>query len=93
MSIIKSSLNKLIIKMITRERVLKATECSIGEFNYHVATWPRYARLLLIPGIDGVEVFMEHFAEEGWCKTELRSILHTLFHLNEEIFEYGIYWF
>lgn len=82
MSIIKTTLNKLIIKMVTRERVLKATRCTAEEFNHHVA-----------PGIDGVKVFMERFAEEGWCKEELSSIIHTLFHLNEEIFEYGIYWF
>ena len=93
MSIIKSSLNKLIIKMVTRERVLRATRCSVEDFNNNVATWPMYAKLLQIPGIDGVDVFMEHFAQEGWCKTELRSILDTLFHLNREIFEYGIYWF
>lgn len=93
MSIIKSSLNKLIIKMITRERVLRATETSVEYFNHHVATWPMYAKLLQVPGIDGVEVFMEHFAEEGWCKTELRDILDTLFHLDREINEYALYWF
>lgn len=93
MSIIKSSLNKLIIKMITRSRVLRATEISVSYFNYHVATWPMYAELLLIPGIDGVDVFMEHFTEEGWCKTELRDILDTLFHLDREINEYASYWF
>lgn len=93
MSIIKSSLNKLIIKMVTRTRVLKATGCSIGEFNHNVATWPMYAGLLGHHGIDGVDIFMEHFAEEGWCKTELRSILDTLFHLNREISSYAEYWF
>ena len=93
MSIVKSSLNKLIIKMVTRERVLKATGCSVEDFNNNVAGWHKCAELLQIPGIDGVDIFMKHFAKEGWCKTELRSILDTLFHLNREIFEYGIYWF
>lgn len=93
MSIIKSSLNKLIIKMVTRERVLKATGCSVEDFNNNVATWPMYAKLLQIPSIDGVEVFMEHFAQEGWCKRELRDILDTLFHLDREIDSYAEYWF
>lgn len=93
MKIIKSILNKLIVKMVTRERVLKATSCSIEDFNNNVATWPRYAGLLGHHGIDGVDVFMKHFAKEGWCKRELRDILDTLFHLNREIDSYAEYWF
>lgn len=92
MSIIKSSLNKLIIKMITRERVLKATRCSVEDFNNNVAGWAACIEYQK-KGLDGVDIFMEYFRKEGWCKTELRSILDTLFHLNREIFEYGIYWF
>ena len=41
----------------------------------------------------GIDIFIRDFCEEGWCKTELRDILDTLFHLNREISEYGIYWF
>lgn len=93
MKIIKSILNKLIIKMVTRERVLKAIGAPVEYFNEHVATWRKYAGLLQIPGIDGVDVFMEHFCEEGWCKRELRDILDTLFHLNREIDSYAEYWF
>ena len=37
--------------------------------------------------------FCEDFKREGWCKTELRSALHTLFHLNERINNYAYYWF
>jgi hypothetical protein len=41
----------------------------------------------------GIDCFIRDFCEEGWCKEELRDILDTLFHLNREIGEYGIYWF
>ena len=92
MKIIKFFLNKGIIKMVTRERVLRVTRCSVEDFNNHVATWAKYAWLLEY-GFDGVDIFIKHFCKEGWCKRELCSIVHTLFHLDEEIFEYGIYWF
>ena len=40
-----------------------------------------------------IDQFVKDFREEGWCKTELRSILDTLFHLNRAIDDYGWYWF
>lgn len=92
MSIVKSSLNKLISKLVTRDRVLKATKCPVEDFNNNVADWAACTEYRM-KGLDGVDIFIEYFTREGWCKKELRSILHTLFHLNEEIFEYGIYWF
>ena len=81
MSIIKSILNNTISRMVTRLRVLKATGCSIEDF----------AGVVNDP--DGIDCFIKDFRKEGWCKTELRSILDTLFHLNREINEYGQYWF
>ena len=81
MSIIKSILNNTISMMVTRNRVLKATGCSIEDF----------AEVVNNP--DGIDCFIKDFRREGWCDTELRSILDTLFHLNREINEYGIYWF
>ena len=68
-------LNSLISKLVTHNRVIKATGCSEEDFG------------------DGVEAFISDFRREGWCKTELRDILDTLFHLNREINEYGTYWF
>ena len=81
MSIIKSILNNTISMMVTRNRVLKATGCSIEDF----------AEVVNDP--DGIDCFIKDFRREGWCDTELRSILDTLFHLNREIDEYGQYWF
>ena len=81
MSIIKSILNNTISRMVTRNRVLKATRCSIEDFA-EVANNP-----------DGIDCFIKDFRREGWCKTELRSILDTLFHLNREIDCYAEYWF
>ena len=81
MSIIKSILNNTISMMVTRDRVLKATGCSIEDF----------AEVVNNP--DGIDCFIKDFRREGWCKTELRSILDTLFHLNREINDYGTYWF
>ena len=92
MTIVKSSLNKLIIKMVTRERVLRTTGCPVEDFNNNVANWAACIEYRM-KGLDGVDIFIEYFRKEGWCKTELRSILDTLFHLNREIREYGIYWF
>ena len=81
MSIIKSILNNTISMMVTRNRVLKATGCSIEDFA-EVANNP-----------DGIDCFIKDFRREGWCDTELRSILDTLFHLNRAIDCYGQYWF
>ena len=81
MSIIKSILNNTISMMVTHNRVLKATGCSIEDF----------AEAVNNP--DGVDCFIKDFRKEGWCKTELRSILDTLFHLNREINDYAEYWF
>ncbi len=81
MSIIKSILNNTISRMVTRNRVLKATGCSIEDFA-EVANNP-----------DGIDCFIKDFRREGWCDTELRSILDTLFHLNRAIDCYGQYWF
>ena len=81
MTIIKSILNNTISMMVTRNRVLKATGCSIEDF----------AEVVNNP--DGVDCFIKDFRKEGWCKTELRSILDTLFHLNREINDYAEYWF
>ena len=81
MSIIKSILNNTISMMVTRNRVLKATRCSIEDF----------AEVVNNP--DGIDCFIKDFRREGWCKTELRSILDTLFHLNREIDCYAEYWF
>ena len=77
----KSILNNMISRMVTRNRVLKATGCSIEDF----------AEVVNNP--DGIDCFIEDFRREGWCKTELRSILDTLFHLNREIDCYAEYWF
>lgn len=81
MSIIKSILNNTISMMVTRNRVLKATGCSIEDF----------AEVVNDP--DGIDCFIKDFRKEGWCKTELRSILDTLFHLNSGINDYAEYWF
>ena len=81
MSIIKSILNNTISMMVTRNRVLKATRCSIEDFT-EVVNSP-----------DGIDCFIKDFRREGWCDTELRSILDTLFHLNRAIDDYGQYWF
>ena len=81
MSIIKSILNNAISRMVTRNRVLKATGCSIEDF----------AEVVNNP--DGIDCFIKDFRKEGWCDTELRSILDTLFHLNRAINDYGQYWF
>ena len=81
MSIIKSILNNTISMMVTRNRVLKAIGCSIEDFA-EAANNP-----------DGIDYFIKNFRREGWCDTELRSILDTLFHLNRAIDDYGQYWF
>ena len=81
MSIIKSILNNTISMMVTRNRVLKATGCSIEDF----------AEVVNSP--DGIDCFIKDFRREGWCDTELRSILDTLFHLNRVINDYAEYWF
>ena len=81
MSIIKSILNNTISMMVTRNRVLKATGCSIEDF----------AEVVNRP--DGIDCFIKDFRKEGWCDTELRSILDTLFHLNRAINDYAEYWF
>ena len=81
MSIIKSILNNTISMMVTRNRVLKATGCSIEDF----------AEVVNNP--DGIDCFIKDFRKEGWCDTELRSILDTLFHLNRAINDYAEYWF
>ena len=75
MAIIKRILNNTISMMVTHNRVLKATGCSIEDFD------------------GGIDCFIEDFRKEGWCNTELRSILDTLFHLNRTIDCYGQYWF
>lgn len=97
MSIIKSILNNTISKLVTRNRVLKATKVEEIEFDIWVfeivyrklSGWKEYDDLRM----SGVDLFIRDFRKEGWCKTELRDILDTLFHLNREIREYGIYWF
>ena len=81
MTIIKRILNNTISMMVTRNRVLKATGCSIEDF----------AEVVNSP--DGIDCFIKDFRKEGWCDTELRSILDTLFHLNRAIDCYGQYWF
>lgn len=81
MAIIKSILNNTISMMVTRNRVLKATRCSIEDF----------AEVVNSP--DGIDCFIKDFRKEGWDNTELRSILDTLFHLNRTIDCYGQYWF
>ena len=81
MSIIKSILNNTISMMVTRNRVLKATGCSIEDFAE------------VVDNPDGIDCFIKDFRREGWCDTELRSILDTLFHLNREIDCYAEYWF
>ena len=100
MSIIKSSLNKLIIKMVTRERVLKVSGLKVEDFNKWVndiiagqySSAHEYSKWLA-HGYDGVDCFIKDFCKEGWCKRELRDILDTLFHLNREIDDYAGYWF
>lgn len=93
MSIFKSSLNSLISKLVTRNRVLKVSK--LEEIDFDAALMGYYETKQKKPGddYDGVDAFIKDFRKEGWCKTELRSILYTLFHLNREIGEYGIYWF
>lgn len=97
MAIIKSSLNSLISKLVTRNRVLKATKIEEIEFDKCVFDivdrklfrWEEYNDLRM----SGVDLFIRDFRKEGWCKTELRVILDTLFHLNRAIGEYSLYWF
>lgn len=94
MKIIKSILNSTISKMVTRSRVLKVTECSLAVFNDQLVSYYETKQHTPDEGFnDGIECFISDFREEGWCKTELRSILDTLFHLNSAIHEYGCYWF
>ena len=94
MKIIKSILNNTISKMVTRSRVLKVTECSLAVFNDQLAGYYETKQHTPDEGFkDGVEAFISDFRKEGWCKTEFRHIIHTLFHLNSAIHEYGCYWF
>lgn len=94
MKIIKSILNDTISKMVTRSRVLKISGCSLTEFNDMLVSYYGTKQHSPDEGFkDGIEAFISDFLKEGWCKTELRSILNTLFHLNRAIYEYGWYWF
>lgn len=94
MSIVKSSLNSLISKLVTRNRVIKVTECDKEVFNDMLQGYYSTKQHSPDEGFkDGVNCFISDFRKEGWCKVEFRSILHTLFHLNETIHEYGCYWF
>ena len=94
MSIVKSSLNSLISKLVTRNRVIKATGCSEKIFNDMLQGYYSTKQHSPDEGFkDGVDCFISDFRKEGWCKTELRDILDTLFHLGREINEYGYYWF
>lgn len=94
MSIVKSSLNSLISKLVTRNRVIKATECSEKVFNDMLQGYYSTKQHSPDEGFkDGVDCFISDFRKEGWCKRELRSILDTLFHLNDHIDRYAEYWF
>ena len=94
MKTIKSILNNKIAKMVTRERVLKVTECSLEVFNDQLVSYYETKQHTPSEGFnDGIECFISDFRKEGWCKTELRSIIHTLFHLDFAIHCYGEYWF
>ena len=100
MSIIKSILNNTISMMVTRNRVIKATGCPIEDFTRTVnriiiaQSYNSHEYLMrMMYDYDGVDCFIKDFRKEGWCKTELRSILGTLFHLNREINDYAEYWF
>lgn len=104
MKIIKSILNNKIRKMVTRERVLRVTECDEDVFTDNIIhrinngyTDECYEMVLPDGGeepcLDGVDIFISEFLEEGWCKTELSDILDTLFHLDFAIHCYGDYWF
>ena len=93
MSIVKSSLNSLISKLVTRNRVLKVSK--LEEIDFDAALMGYYETKQKKPGddYDGVDAFIKDFRKEGWCKRELRDILDTLFHLNREIDSYAEYWF
>lgn len=104
MKTIKSILNNKIAKMVTRERVLKVSGCDADMFTDNIVhrinngyTDEDYEMVLPDGGeepiIDGVDIFIKEFCEEGWCKTELSSIIDTLLHLNRSIDDYGCYWF
>ena len=100
MSIITSILNNAISMMVTRNRIIKATGCPIEDFTRTVnraiiaQSYNSHEYLMhMMYGYDGVDCFIKDFRKEGWCKTELRSILDTLFHLNRAINDYGQYWF
>lgn len=94
MSAIKSSLNSLISKLVTRKRVLKATK--VEEIDFDAMLMQYFETKQKSPEdnyYDGVDAFIRDFLKEGWCKEEYRDIFDTLFHLNREISEYGTYWF
>ena len=94
MSCTKLFLNSLISKLVTRALVIKSTGCSEKDFNDQLQGYYSTTQHSLDEGFkDGVDAFISDFRKEGWCKTELRDILDTLFHLGREINEYGTYWF
>lgn len=96
---IKTTLNNLISKMVTRKRVLKATQCS--EMDFDAMLMEYFEVHMKDPKdnyYDGIDAFIRDFRKEGWCKEEILTrdcncILSTLFHLNERINEYALYWF
>jgi hypothetical protein len=80
--------------MVTRERVLKVSELEEIDFDAQLMQYFETEQHSPDEGFyDGVEAFIADFRKEGWCKTELRSIIHTLFHLDFAIHCYGEYWF
>jgi hypothetical protein len=97
MSILKSFLNSLVSKLVTRNRVLKATKVEETEFDKWVfdivdrklSGWKEYNDLRM----SGIDLFIRDFRKEGWCKEEYRDIFDTLFHLGREINSYAEYWF
>lgn len=103
---IKSILNNLIRNKVTRDVILNALDVDDTAFTDQIASFIRNGdtgndeRYLAIisddgedPVLEGWEVFRLDFFDEGWCKTDLRDILDTLFHLKRALNDYAGYWF
>lgn len=81
-------LNRVITRMVTPNRVHDVTLARVVEIYGMPQTMHDVEELT-----GAYYDFVQDFLKEGWCKTELRSVICTLFHLNRKIYNYAEYWF
>ena len=81
-------LNRVITRMVTPNRVHGVTLGRVVEIYGMPQTMHDMEELT-----EAYYDFAQDFCKEGWCKTELRSVIYTLFHLNRKIYNYAEYWF